>query len=211
MRLPSQFVWDVLREHVERVRQSYVEFFRLLGFLPLTDYLLCAEPLIVLGDHCNPATADNFGVLVWFKDTRARTPVYALEVFETRSAPTPAELRQWLLKDAGVAPVLLLRVEISEASNRTAQGDFYIARPEICYALPHYSGYGFPLKNIVPDDADLIHPSLLRTLADACQTIITINMKRAQTLMQYLERDLWENKKWLDGLAIDAMLREVQP
>jgi hypothetical protein len=197
--------------HVERVRQSYVELFRALGFLPLTDYLLCAEPLIALDNHCNPATADNFGVLVWFKDARAHTPVYALEVFATQSEPSPTELRQWLLKDAGVAPVLLLHVEISEASNRTAQGDFYIARPELKYALPHYSGYGFPLKNIVPDDADLIHPSLLRTLADACQTIITVNAKRIQAIKQFLEWDLRENKEWLDELAIGVMLQEVQP
>jgi hypothetical protein len=175
------------------------------------DYLFCADqPLIVLDAKCNPAH-DDFGVLVWFRDTRARTPVYALEVFTTQSEPSPAELRRWLIKDAGVAPVLLLHVEISEASNRTAQGGFYIARPEIQCALPRYSGYGFPLKNIMPDDADLIHPSLLRTLADACQTIITINARRTQAVMQYLERDLRDNKEWLDGLAVDVLLKEVKP
>jgi hypothetical protein len=211
MRLPSQFTWDVLRKCLKDVEQSYIEFFRALGFLPLVDYLCSADqPLTVLDAKCNP-THDDFGVLVWFKDTRARTPVYALEVFETRSAPTPAELRQWLLKDAGVAPIILLRVEVHEASGRMAHGVYYIARPEILCALSNYSGYGSPLKTLVGDDANLIHPSLLRTLFDACQTLIAINARRTQAVMQYLEQDLRENEGWLDGLAIDAVLKEVQP
>jgi hypothetical protein len=108
---------------------------------------------------------------------------------------------------------VLLQAKIYGVSNRTAQGTYYAAQPEILYALPHYDGYGFPLKHLTPDDAAaLIHPSLLHALTDACQTLITINTKRTQAVMQYLERDLRGNKDWLDGLTIETILTKgVQP
>ena len=209
--IPSQFAWDVLNKHIKGVEQSYSEFFRALGFLPLMDYLLCADqPLIALDVKCNPTTAPNpnLSVLVWVKDSRARTPVYALEILSIfdRVMPHTPELRKWLVNDAGVAPVLLLQVKINGASNRTAQGTYYAAQPEILYALPHYDGYGFPFKHLSPDDASLMHPSLLHALTDASHTLIAINMKRTQAVMHYLERDLKENKDWVDGLAIDTLL-----
>jgi hypothetical protein len=204
----------MLNKCLNEVEQSYTEFFRALGFLPIMDYLLCADqPLIALDAQCNPTTAPNLNVLVWVRDGRARTPVYALEVLAIfdRVTPHTTKLRDWLINDAGVAPVLLLQAKIYGASNRTAQGIYYAAQPEILYVLPHYDGYGFPLKHLTPDDASLMHPSLLHALTDACQTIIAINTKRAQAIMRYLEQDLRENKEWLDGLAIDAVLKEVQP
>jgi hypothetical protein len=206
--IPPQFAWDALNKHIKGVEQSYTGFFRALGFLPIMDYLLCADqPLIALDARCNPST-DNLNVLVWVRDSRARTPVYALEVleiFDRVSPPTPA-LRDWLIKDAGVAPVLLLQVKIFGASNRTADGTYYLARPEFLYALPHYDGYGFPLKHLTPDDAAQMHPSLLHTLTDACQTLIAINSRRHQTLMKYLEQDLRVNEEWVQGLVIDTIL-----
>jgi hypothetical protein len=213
--IPPKFAWDVLNKHIKGVEQSYNEFFRVLGFLPIMDYLLCADqPLIALDARCNPTTAPTLNVLVWVKDNRARTPVYALEILAIfdRVTPHTPELRNWLINDAGVAPVVLLQAKIYGASNRTAQGAYYAAQPEILYALPHYDGYGFPLKHLTPDDASLIHPSLLHALTDACQTLITINTKRTQAVMQYLERDLRGNKDWLDGLTIETILTKgVQP
>jgi hypothetical protein len=212
--IPPKFAWDVLNKHIKGVEQSYTEFFRALGFLPIIDYLLCADqPLIALDVRCNPATTNNLNVLVWVKDSRARTPVYALEILAIfdRVTPHTPELRNWLVNDAGVAPVVLLQVKILGVSNRTAQGTYYAAQPEILYALPHYDGYGFPFKHLTPDDASLMHPSLLHALTDACQTIIAINTKRTQAVMQYVEQDLRVNKEWLNGLAIETILtRGVQ-
>jgi hypothetical protein len=175
------------------------------------DYLLCADqPLIALDAQCNPTAAPtlNVNVLVWVRDSRARTPVYALEILEIfdRATPPTAKLRNWLINDAGVAPVLLLQTKIYGASNRTAHGTYYAAQPEFLYALPHYDGYGFPLKPLMPDDASLMHSSLLHALTDACQTLITVNTKRTQAVMQSLEQDLREHKDWLERLAIDTLL-----